>query len=119
MDYAKSENSAQLRQLSGTWFTSDGDFSPLHGLLASDVITHSAHPAGPHPGASGRKHRSWNSPTASAEVSLICLRCDITAPDVMDDPMTLTSASTEDGQKTVVMAALVLGDKVRRGQIIV
>src|SRR5919205_799174 len=33
-----------------------------HEFTASDVITHSAHPAGPHPGVSGRKHRSLHSP---------------------------------------------------------
>jgi hypothetical protein len=32
------------------------------GLIASDVITHSAHPTGPQPGVSGRKHRSLHSP---------------------------------------------------------
>src|SRR5919205_583715 len=31
-------------------------------LTASDVITHSAHPTGPQPGVSGRKHRSLHSP---------------------------------------------------------
>lgn len=32
------------------------------GFTASDVITHSAHPAGSQPGVSGRKHRSLHSP---------------------------------------------------------
>jgi hypothetical protein len=31
-------------------------------LTGSDVITHSAHPTGPQPGVSGRKHRSLRSP---------------------------------------------------------
>lgn len=31
-------------------------------LTASDVITHSAHPTGPQPGVSGRKHPSLHSP---------------------------------------------------------
>ncbi len=39
-------------------------YSP--GLTRSDVITHSAHPAGPPPGASGRKHRSWDKPSREA-----------------------------------------------------
>src|SRR5436305_2263068 len=34
----------------------------VHELTASDVITHSAHPTGPQPGVSGRKHRSLHSP---------------------------------------------------------
>jgi hypothetical protein len=34
----------------------------LCAFTASDVITHSAHPAGPQPGVSGRKHRSLHSP---------------------------------------------------------
>ncbi len=36
--------------------------SLLCAFTASDVITHSAHPAGPQPGVSGRKHRSLHSP---------------------------------------------------------
>jgi hypothetical protein len=36
--------------------------SRLRGLTGSDVITHSAHPAGPQPGVSGRKHRLIHSP---------------------------------------------------------
>jgi hypothetical protein len=39
----------------------------LRGLTASNVITHSAHPAGPQPGVSGRKHRSQDSPGLSAQ----------------------------------------------------
>jgi hypothetical protein len=34
----------------------------VHELTASDAITHSAHPTGPQPGVSGRKHRSLHSP---------------------------------------------------------
>ena len=34
----------------------------FRGLTTFDVITHSAHPVGPQPGVSGRKHRSWHSP---------------------------------------------------------
>jgi hypothetical protein len=34
----------------------------VYELTASDVITHSAHPTGPQPGVSGRKHRWLHSP---------------------------------------------------------
>jgi hypothetical protein len=34
----------------------------LRGLARSDALTHRAHPAGPRPCVSGRRHRSWNSP---------------------------------------------------------
>src|SRR3954453_4816491 len=45
--------------------------SRLRGLTRSDVITHSAHPAGPQPGVSGRKHRSWNSPYRNGELEYL------------------------------------------------
>src|SRR5215203_1439682 len=41
--------------------------SPLCGLTASNVITHSAHPAGSQSGVSGRKHRSRDSPRESRD----------------------------------------------------
>jgi hypothetical protein len=45
--------------------------SLLRGLTRSDVITHSAHPAGPQPGVSGQKHRSWNSPVVNDDRHMV------------------------------------------------
>jgi hypothetical protein len=39
-------------------------------LTASDVITHSAHPAGPQPRVSGRKHPSLHNPGEDATESI-------------------------------------------------